>query len=172
MLWSDKVEEPANNFNITLQRFRSLKKKLQKDPSLCQNYKERMQKYIKNGYSRKLSNEEIEKTSQWTWYLPHHSVFNEHKPNKIRIVFDGAAEQDGMSLNKALLTDPDLLKNLNGILLLFRNHKVVIAADFEAMYHQVRVSKSDAEALRFLWQEDLSESDPEVYQMVEHIFGG
>ena len=63
-------------------------------------------------------------------------------------------------------------KNLNGILLLFRSHKAVIAADFEAMYHQVRVSKSDAEALRFLWEEDLSESDPEVYQMVVHIFGG
>ena len=38
------------------------------------------------------------------------------------------------------------------------------------MYHQFRVSKSDAEALKFLWQEDLSESDPEVYQMVVHIF--
>ena len=40
------------------------------------------------------------------------------------------------------------------------------------MYHQVRVPKSDAEALRFLLQEDLSEGDPEVYQMVVHIFGG
>ena len=34
------------------------------------------------------------------------------------------------------------------------------------------MSKSDAEALVFLWQEDLSESDPEVYQVVGHIFGG
>ena len=49
--------------------------------------------------------------------------------------------------------------------------KLIIAADIEAMYHQVRVSKSDAEALRFLWQENLLESDSEVYQMVVHIFG-
>ena len=75
---------------------------------------------------------------------------------------DAAAEHDGMSLNKALLTGPDLLNNLTGIWLQFRNHKVVIAADIEAMYLQVSVPKSDAEALRFLWQEDLSESDPEV----------
>ena len=88
-----------------------------------------MQKYIKNGYARKLPNEEIDKTSQRTWYLPHHPVFNKHKPNKIRTVFDAATEHDGMSL----------LNNLTGILLWFRNHKVVIADDIEAMYHQVRV---------------------------------
>ena len=75
-------------------------------------------------------------------------------------------------MNQALLTGPDLLNNLTGILFRFRNHKDVIAVDIEAMYHQVRVSKSDAEALRFLWHDDLSESDPEVYQMVVHIFGG
>ena len=66
-----------------------------------------MQKCIKNGYARKLSNEKIDKTSQRTWYLPHHPVFNEHKPNKIWIVSDTAAEDDSMSLNKALLTGPD-----------------------------------------------------------------
>ena len=105
-----------------------------------------------NRYVRKLSNEEINKTSQRTWYLPHHLVFNEHNLNKIRIVFDAAAELDGVSLNKRLVTSPDLLNNLAGILLQFRNHKVAIATDIEAMYHQVRVSKSDAEPLKFLWQ--------------------
>ena len=92
-----------------------------------------MWKYIKNGYARKLSNGEIDKTSQKTWYLPHLLVFNEHKVNKFRIVFDAAAEHDSMSLNKTLLTGPDYLNNLTCILLRFRNHKVVIAADSEAM---------------------------------------
>ena len=64
-----------------------------------------------------------------TWYLPHHSVFNEHKANKIRIVLDAAAEHDGMTLNKAFLTGPDLLNNLAGILLRFRKNKVAVTAD-------------------------------------------
>ena len=98
-----------------------------------------MQKYIKNEYARKLSSDEIEKTSQRTWYLPHHPVFNEHNPNKVRIFFHAAVKHDGMSFNKALLTGPDLLNNLTGILLRFRNHKVEMAADIEAMYRQVRV---------------------------------
>ena len=124
MLWSDKVEELQNNFNTVLQRFKSLKKRVQKDINLCKNYKDTMQKSIKNGYERKLSNEETDKTSQRTWYLPHHPIFNKYKPNKIRIAFDVAAEHGVMSLNKTLLTGPDLLNNLNGILLQFRNHKV------------------------------------------------
>ena len=124
MLWSDKVEELANNFNTALQRFRSLKKRLPKYPNLCKDNKDTMRKYIKNGYERKLSNEEIDKTSQRTWYLPHHPVFNEYKPNKIKIAFNTAAEDGGMSLNKAVQTGPDLLNNLTGILLRFRNHKV------------------------------------------------
>ena len=84
--------------------------------------------------------------------MPYDQVFNEHKPIKIKIVFGAAAEHDSMSLNKTLLTDPDLLNNLAGILLRFRNHKVVIAADIETMYHQVRASKSNAEALRRTYQ--------------------
>ena len=72
-----------------------------------------MQKYIKNGYARKLPNEEFDKTSQRTWYLPHHPVFNKHKPNKIRTVFDAAAEHDGMSLLNNLLVfcyDSEIIK--------------------------------------------------------------
>ena len=34
MLWPDKVEELPGNFNLTLLRFRSLKKKLQRDSGL------------------------------------------------------------------------------------------------------------------------------------------
>ena len=64
-----------------------------------------------------MSNEEIEKNKLMTWYLPPHPDFNEHKPNKIRIVFDAAAEHAGVSLNKALITGPDLLNNLAGVLL-------------------------------------------------------
>ena len=76
-----------------------------------------------------------------------------------------------MSPNKSLLTGPDLLNNLTGILLRFKNHKAAIVEDIEAMYDQVRVSEADAEALRFLWQDDLSKANPDVYLMVVHIFG-
>ena len=90
----------------------------------------------------------------------------------MRIVFDAAGEYDEISLNKALSTGSDLLNSFVGVLLRFKNHKFTITADVEAMYHQVRVSKSDANAPRFFWQNDLTQDVPEIYQMVVHIFGG
>ena len=74
----------------------------------------------------------------------------------MRIVFDAAGEYDEISLNKALSTGSDLLNSFVGVLLRFKNHKFAITADVEAMYHQVRVSKSDANAPRFFWQNYLT----------------
>lgn len=84
----------------------------------------------------------------------------ENKPNKVGIVFDAAGKYDGISLHKALLTGPYLTNNIVGVLLRFRNNKINIAADIEA------------NALRFFWQDDLTQDMPELYQMVVHIFGG
>ena len=47
-------------------------------------------------------------------------MFTKNKPEKFRIVFDVAAEYNGNSLNMALLTGPDLLNSLVGVLLQFR----------------------------------------------------
>ena len=108
ILWSDKVEKLPNNFNKALERFRSLKKRIQKDPNLCENYKDKMWKYIKNGYARKLSNKEIDKTSHRTLHLPHHPVFSKHMPHKIRTVFDVTAEHEQGTPNRSRFAEqPD-----------------------------------------------------------------
>ena len=77
---------------------------------------------------------------------------------------DAAAEFHGISLNKELLTGPDLLNLLVGVIMRFCVHPIAIAADIEAMFHQVRTSAEDADSLRFLWE-------GEVYQTLVHVFG-
>ena len=80
----------------------SLKRKFHRDPSLEEKYRATMDDYIAKGYARKLTEEEASKSSSRTWYLPHFAVTSSSKPNKVRIVFDAAAEHEGTSLNKNL----------------------------------------------------------------------
>ena len=51
------------------------------------------------------------------------------KPGNIRVVFDAAALHDGISLNRQLNRRPDLTNSLLGVLLSFRQERIVLAAD-------------------------------------------
>ena len=72
-------------------------------------------------------------------------------PGKVRVVFDCAAKFKDVSLNSRLLQGPDFMNSLVGVLMRFRQDHIALAADIEAMFHQVRVKDDDCDALRFLW---------------------
>ena len=144
---------------------------MKRDPDLGKKYEDTINTYIEKGYAKKLSREQACKASEKTWYLPHHPVFNKNKPEKFQMVFDAATEDNGKSLNKVLLTSPDTLISLVGVMLGFCNYGVAFSADIEAMYHQVRVNSDDADALRFFWLKDVNfDEKPDTYQMLVHIF--
>ena len=50
-----------------------------------------------------------------------------------------------------MYTGPDVLNTLIGVMLRFRQERVAIVVDVEAMYHRVRVYEEDERFLRFLW---------------------
>ncbi|KAK3738190.1 hypothetical protein QZH41_003086 [Actinostola sp. cb2023] len=130
-----------------------------------------MDGYIQKGHARKLSKEEVSTQGPRTWYLPHFGVTNEHKPGKVRIVFDAAAEFNGTSLNKNLLQGPDRTNNLIGVLMQFRQERVALVADIEGMFHQIKVRREDQDSLRFLWWSDSIHEPPDEYTMNVHVFG-
>ena len=72
------------------------------------------------------------------------------KPEKVCAVFDAASTFAGTLLNNELLQGPDLTNNLVGILIRFRQDPIALIADIEAMFHQVRVTPDDCDALQFL----------------------
>ena len=55
-----------------------------------------------------------------TWYIPHHGIYHPSKPGKIQLVVDSRAEFNGRSINKGLLSGPDLTNQLVGVLVRFR----------------------------------------------------
>ena len=172
MLWKDSVVQLPQNRHLAEKRFTALQKRLANDPVLRSRYIATMQGYIDKGYAKKMTPEEVNAHSSLTWFLPHHSVINPRKPEKIRVVFDAAAVYEDVSLNNSLITGPDLLNSLFGVLQRFRLRPVALVADIADMFYQVRVTDRDSDALRFLWKDDITSSaSPDVYRMLVHIFG-
>ena len=59
------------------------------------------------------------------------------------------------------------------VLLQFREAPVTVMGDIEGIFHQVRVSPKDRDALQFLWWKNAEiGSEVEVYRMCVHLFGG
>ena len=92
--------------------------------------------------------------------------------DKIRVVWDSASENKGVSLNKLLLPGPDLTNSLLGVLLRFRQNPVAVIADIEQMFHSFRVKVEHRDFLRFLWFKD-NHPDGAIteYRMKVHLFG-
>ncbi|XP_057313154.1 uncharacterized protein LOC130654559 [Hydractinia symbiolongicarpus] len=103
-------------------------------------------------------------------YIPHHGVYNENKPGKIRVVFDCGAEFDGVSINK--MSGPDLTNQLVGVVMRFREELIAFMADIEKMFYQVRVSEKHRSMYRYLWwpQNDINQG-PVDHEMCVHVFG-
>ena len=69
------------------------------------------------------------------WYLPFF-VTNTAKP---RVVYDGAAELKGMSINQAVLAGENLLNGLVDVLIRFRLGRYACVADISKCFFQVRI---------------------------------
>ena len=130
-----------------------------------------MENLIERGYARKLIEEEAARRSGRTLYLPHHGVFHPRQKDKIHVVFDAVAMQEGVSLNNQLHQGPDLSNSLLGVLLQFRQYPIALVADIESTFNQVKVPPEDSDALRFLWWENNDLESPSEFQMTSHIFG-
>ena len=104
-----------------------MERRLEKDLSLKARYQETIKVDLESEDVRKLDEEELRETKDETHlYVPHHPVINPHKPEKVRRVYNAAAKFRGPLLNDMLLTGPDLLQNLVGIIFKFREHPIAL----------------------------------------------
>ncbi|CAE1295029.1 unnamed protein product [Acanthosepion pharaonis] len=157
-----------NNRQQAVSRLNSLTRQFRRKPRLAQDFSF-MEKIFANARAEvapPLKKEEKK------WYLPMFGIYHPKKTNKIRVVFDSSAQYNGVSLNNALLTGPDLNNNLIGVLIRFRREPVAIMADVEQMFYCFLVKREHRDFLRFLWYKD-NDPDKEIveYRMKVHVFG-
>ena len=120
-----------------------------------------------NGHTQRVTKNRLEHPFGVVWYLTHHPVMNPNKPDNVRVVFDCAAQYNGVSLNSRLLHYPGLTNNLVGVLARFRQEPIAATVGVNGMFHPVHVNPKDGDALRFLWwhhqAEFLCRRLPQVY---------
>lgn len=170
---SQNVAMP-NNRSYAAKRLNSLLKTLQRKPQMQKDYVEFMTKILDKGHAVPVPAEEVSspKGTGKIWYLPHFGVYHPKKPDQIRVVFDSSAEFQGVSLNRELLTGPDFMNSLVGVLSRFRREDIAAMCDVEQMFHSFNVDPKHRDFLRFLWFKDNDPSQKIIeYRMTVHLFG-
>lgn len=144
------------------------KRKLQQDERYKENYVKFMEDVTERGDAEQIKDNGKEGEK---WFIPHRGVYHDKKPDKVRVVFDCSARYKGTSPNDHLLSGPDMLNNLNGVLIRFHLHPVALMCNTEGMFHQFHVDEADCDYLRSLWwnQGDLN-SQPCKFCIKVHLF--
>ena len=158
-----------DNREYTLRRARVLVRNLRKNPTKSAHFIDFMKGLLENGHAEEAppltENEE-------RWYLPLFGVYHPKKPESIRCVFDSSAKFEGISLNDVLISGPDLLNSLIGVLLRFRKEQVAIMCDIQQMFYSFLVDDTDRNYLRFFWHRDNNPAQELIeYRMTVHVFG-
>lgn len=60
---------------------------------------------------------------------------------------------------------PDLLNDLFGVILRFREYKVAVTADISEMYHRVFIHMQDGHVHRLPWRNLRTDTPPGIYVM-------
>ena len=103
MLWIDSNVSLPNNYYSSLAQFKTLERRLGKDPELRERYADTIRDYNSKGVVVTVEPHDPRKRTNHEWCLPHHPVVNPNKPGKVRGVLNGASKFHGTSLNKSLL---------------------------------------------------------------------
>ena len=165
LLWKQGAVLPNNKW-LALKQLDQLDNKLSKNPPLKEKYQATLDADLKKRYVVKVH--DSESLTDNVSFLPNQPVINENKPSKVHRVANASSIFQGQSLNSYLLKRRDLLSNLTGVIMRFRENRIALCADIEQMFMQVKVDPKDRPYLRFIWKNN---GHIESYEYTSHTFG-
>jgi hypothetical protein len=168
--WKKEPPPLIDNRSVVFHRFKTLHKKFKKDNPYFNRYAQSFDKLVSRGHVEVVPKEELNVRNKH--YVPHHAV--QHCRKDLRIVFDTSLSVGGTCINDMMYSGPDLLNNLLGVLLRFRENQFPISADLSAFYLSVLIPEKDRDYFRFFWYEDPSDCNSSIveYRFKCHLFGG
>ena len=154
--WNIDRAELENNVGAVYGVMNATKRKLQKDPHWEDVYETQLRDLLRRGFAREVSEEEF---SKWKedggifYYIAHQMALNPgSKTTPVRVVFNSSQKFRGRSLNSSWDLGPDVMSNLQGVLLRFRKDLLGGQGDMTKMFYMVRVSKEEEMMQLFVWQ--------------------
>ena len=131
------IKDPCklpNNYMAALAMLKSTENRLRKNEENMKMYCSQIADMLERAAAKKISKDLLDTYQGPVFYLSHHEVL---KPDSIstpmRIVFNSSARFANHVLNEYWAKGPDLMNNLLGVLLRFREKKVGIAGDIRKM---------------------------------------
>jgi hypothetical protein len=136
--WKRDPSLLPDNRQQAIKRLEAIERQLSKNPEHAEAYKQQMKEMEQMNFARKISPEEAKKYRGPVHYISHHAVIRPEKTSTpVRIVYNSSSSYQGHRLNDYWLKGPDLLNNLFGVILRFRENQVAIHGDISKMYHRV-----------------------------------
>lgn len=165
LLWKSEARPMHSNRQYAIKRLIAAEKKMNKDASIRKRANEIIRDYKERDYITVVDEKDINRTLEW--YLPVFPVFN---LIKLRLVWDAAAKDRGISLNEFLLKGPDLNQKLWNVIMRFLEYPIAFCADVTEMFHRIQIAMEDRRFQRFLWRDSPSNSIT-TYEMKVQTFG-
>nr|CAH7750757.1 unnamed protein product [Callosobruchus chinensis] len=167
--FKDSVQKLGDSCELAKRRLLNLEKRLDSNEQYKNLYCEFMNEYLKLGHMSKISNPD---DAPLSYYMCHHGVYREDSlSTKLCIVFDGSMPSStGYSINNLQMVGPAIQQDLFSVLIRFRKHCFVVAADIAKMYRCVFVSEEDRSLQRILWRFD-KDSQIDVYELNTVTYG-
>ena len=147
--WHDNHPAISSDYELCVNRLKSLQRKLLKEPELIREYNQIIEEQLSKGIVERVA---VEKDSdeEEVHDLPHHAVIQrDRQTTKLRIVYDGSAKppEPTHSLNDCLETGPNYTPQLFDTLVNFRCHKIGLMADIEKAFLMVGINERDRDML-------------------------
>ena len=83
------------------------------------------------------------------------------------VVFGGTSKD----APEVKMKGPDLLNDLFGVVLRFKENEIAFIGDISKMYHRIRIPEADQHVNRFLWRNLYTDRKPDVYVKTVLTFG-
>ena len=171
--WIRDPNDLPNNEFVALSILKSTEKRILKNERIANAYKEAMNDMFTRGVARKLSELELNNYNGPVHYITHHEVLKaDSQTTPLRIVFNTSLNFHGHILNEYWAKGPDIVNNMFGVFLRFREEKVAFVGDVSKMYHAVQMlNPVDQNTHRFLWRDLNLHTTPSTYVMTRISFG-